>query len=120
MRGPLMAWAFETYATGDWTIRRLLAELTARGLTTAPGPNTPGKPLSVSHLHTLLRHPYYMGMVRYRGAIYPGKHEPLGDAGDVAEGPRALDRQVPRPARSSASTPTTSREHLLRPMRQLA
>ncbi len=77
VRGPLMRWAFETYATGDWTIRRLLAELTSRGLTTPPGPNTPGKPLVVSHLHTLLRHPYYMGMVRYRGAIYPGKHEQL-------------------------------------------
>jgi site-specific DNA recombinase len=72
VRGPLMRWAFETYATGEWTIRKLLAELTARGLTTLSG-----KPLMVSHLHTLLRHPYYMGMVRYRGAIYPGKHEPL-------------------------------------------
>jgi site-specific DNA recombinase len=77
VRGPLMAWAFETYETGEWTIRRLLAELTARGLTTAPGARGPGKPLGVSHLHKLLRNPYYMGMVRYRGAIYPGKHEPL-------------------------------------------
>ncbi len=72
VRGPLMIWAFETYATGEWTIRRLLAELTARGLTTLSG-----KPLTVSHLHRLLRHPYYMGMVRYQGVIYPGKHEPL-------------------------------------------
>ena len=76
-RGPLMAWAFETYATGEWTIRRLLAELTVRGLTTAPGRKNPGRPLVVSHLHTLLRNPYYMGMVRYRGVVYAGKHEPL-------------------------------------------
>jgi site-specific DNA recombinase len=76
-RGPLMAWAFEAYATGDWTILTLLAELTNRGLTTAPGPKTPSKPLSDSQLHALLRHPYYMGLVRYRGAIYPGKHEAL-------------------------------------------
>ncbi len=76
-RGPLIAWAFEAYATGEWTIRRVLAELTARGLTTAPGTRGPGKPLAVSHLHKLLRHPYYVGLVRYRGAIYPGKHEPL-------------------------------------------
>jgi site-specific DNA recombinase len=76
-RGPLMRWAFETYATGEWTIRRLLAELTARGLTTAPGRQKAGRPLGVSHLHTLLRNPYYMGMVRYRGAIYAGRHEPL-------------------------------------------
>jgi site-specific DNA recombinase len=77
MRGPLMAWAFETYASGEWTIRRLLRELTARGLTTAPGRKNPGRPLVVSHLHKLLRNPYYMGMVPYRGVIYAGKHEPL-------------------------------------------
>lgn len=77
VRGPLMAWAFEAYATGDWTIRRLLDELTARGLTTAPGKRGPGKPLMVSHLHRLLRHPYYLGVVRYRDVLYPGKHEAL-------------------------------------------
>jgi site-specific DNA recombinase len=76
-RGPLMAWAFEAYASGDWTIRGLLDELTARGLTTVPGKRGPGKPLEVSHLHRLLRHPYYIGVVRYRGVLYPGKHEPL-------------------------------------------
>ena len=74
-RGPLMAWGFDSYATGEWTIRKLLAELTRRGLTT--GLSVAGKPLSVSHLHTLLRHPYYMGLVRYQGVLYPGKHEPL-------------------------------------------
>jgi site-specific DNA recombinase len=77
VRGPLMAWAFDAYATGDWTIRRLLAELTTKGLTTVPGPHTPSRPLTVSHLHRLLRHPYYVGVVRYRGAIYDGKHPRL-------------------------------------------
>ena len=76
-RGPLMAWAFETYKTGEWTIRRLLVELTNRGLTTAPTKRGPGRPLTVSHLHRLLRNPYYMGLVRYRGVLYEGKHEPL-------------------------------------------
>jgi DNA invertase Pin-like site-specific DNA recombinase len=78
-RAPLMAWAFEAYATGDWTIRTLLAELTERGLTTVPGPRTPGRPLTVSHLHRLLRHPYYVGIVRYQGVLYEGKHERLVD-----------------------------------------
>ena len=77
VRAPLMAWAFEAYATGDWTIRKLLTELTERGLTSAPGPKTPAKPLGTANLQRLLRHPYYMGIVRYRGAMYPGKHEPL-------------------------------------------
>jgi site-specific DNA recombinase len=77
VRGPLMTWAFEAYATGDWTILTLLEELTERGLTSTPGPKTASKPLSDSQLHELLRHPYYMGLVRYRGAIYPGKHPAL-------------------------------------------
>jgi site-specific DNA recombinase len=77
VRGPLMAWGFETYATGEWTIRRLLAELTDRGLTSAPTKRGPGKPLGVSHLHVLLRNSYYVGVVRYRGVLYDGKHEPL-------------------------------------------
>jgi site-specific DNA recombinase len=77
VRGPLITWAFDAYRTGEWTIRRLLAELTDRGLTTAPTSRGPGKPLSVSHLHKLLRHPYYIRLVRYRGVLYPGKHEPL-------------------------------------------
>jgi site-specific DNA recombinase len=76
-RAPLMRWAFEAYATGDWTLRSLCEELTKRGLTSAPGPNTPSKPLTVSNLHRLLQHPYYMGLVRYRGKVYQGQHEPL-------------------------------------------
>ena len=77
VRGPLMKWAFDAYADGDWTIRTLLEELTQRGLNSAPGPKTPAKPLGTSNLQRLLRHPYYMGIVRYRGVLYPGKHEPL-------------------------------------------
>jgi site-specific DNA recombinase len=77
VRGPLMRWAFEAYVTGEWTIRNLLAELTQRGLTTVPGPKTASKPLSDSQLHQLLRHPYYMGLVRYQGVLYPGKHPRL-------------------------------------------
>jgi site-specific DNA recombinase len=76
-RAPLMAWAFEAYATGEWTIRSLVDELARRGLTTKPGPKTPSKPLSDTQLQRLLRHPYYLGLVPYRGALYPGKHPAL-------------------------------------------
>jgi site-specific DNA recombinase len=76
-RGPLMQWAFAAYATGDWTLRPLLEELTRRGLTAPPGRKTPEKSLELSHFHKLLRHPYYKGLVRYRGVEYQGKHEPL-------------------------------------------
>jgi site-specific DNA recombinase len=77
VRAPLMRFAFEAYATGEWTLRALLAEVTRRGLDTTPGPKTPSRPLVLSHFHRLLKHPYYKGVVRYRGVEYPGKHEPL-------------------------------------------
>ena len=79
VRGPLMKWAFEAYATGDWTLRPLLDELTKRGLRSQGTRKNPEKPLEVSHLHKLLRHPYYKGIVRYRGVEYPGRHELLVD-----------------------------------------
>jgi site-specific DNA recombinase len=77
VRGPLMTLAFELYATGEWSVRRLLGELTERGLTSAPSAKRPGKPLVQSNLLRLLRHPYYKGLVVYMGVEYPGKHEPL-------------------------------------------
>jgi len=76
-RGPLMAWAFEAYATGEWSLRTLLAELTNRGLTTLPSEKMPSKPLVLSNLNRLLRNPYYRGIVTYRGVQYAGNHLPL-------------------------------------------
>ena len=77
VRGPLMKYAFERYAEDGINLRDLLAELTERGLDTTPGPKTPSKPLRLSHFHRLLTHPYYKGLVRYKGITYPGNHEPL-------------------------------------------
>lgn len=76
-RAPHMTWAFEAYATAEWTIRRLADELARRGLTGAPRPSKVSKPLSVANLHRLLRHPYYKGVIEYRGVFYAGNHEPL-------------------------------------------
>ena len=76
-RGPLMRWVFEEYATGEWSIRRLLDAATARGLSSKGGPNTPSKPLSVSNFCRLLGTPYYYGLISYRGVDYEGTHEPL-------------------------------------------
>lgn len=76
-RAPLIRWAFHAYATGDWTLTQLHAELTARGLTSVPTPSRPAKPLSLSTVHKMLTRPYYRGIVSYKGASYKGSHEPL-------------------------------------------
>ena len=78
VRGPLMDWAFEAYATGQWTLRTCCDEPPTRAHHART--QDARKPLALSHLHTLLRHPYYMGIVRYRGEQYPGRHEPLVSA----------------------------------------
>ena len=77
VRGPLMTWVFEEYATGEWSVRRLLDAVTAKGLTSSGGPRTPSKPLSLSNFCRLLNTPYFYGVVNYRGVEYPGSHEPL-------------------------------------------
>src|SRR6202040_2275321 len=50
----LLRWCFLAYATGEWSVKNLLVEATARGLLSRGGPNTPRKPLSISQMHRVL------------------------------------------------------------------
>jgi DNA invertase Pin-like site-specific DNA recombinase len=77
VRGPIVKWAFEAYATGDWSTRTLLKEVAARGLTTVAGPRTPSKLLALSQLTRILRNPYYIGEIHYNGVVYEGRHPAL-------------------------------------------
>ncbi len=55
----------------------LLRDLTARGLLSVPSPKRPSKPLGKNALYRVLTNPYYAGVIRYKGALHPGAHEPL-------------------------------------------
>ena len=79
VRGPLVAWAFKASASGEWTLRRLVEELTLRGLTTVPTASLPEKPVTVQLLSKVLHNPFYVGEVVYQGVHYAGSHEPLVD-----------------------------------------
>lgn len=79
-RGPHITWAFQTYATGTWSMSRLASGLNDRGMTTKAGPNTPARPLSLRSVHHLLRNPYYKGVVVFHGAEHPGSHAALVDS----------------------------------------
>ena len=79
VRGPLIAQAFTEYATDRWTLSTLTDHLTAHGLTTVPTPSRPSHPLGHNRLLTILRNPYYRGIVTYQGVHYPGRHQPLID-----------------------------------------
>ena len=73
-RAPLIAWAFERYATGETSVTALLRDLTARGLVSVPSPKRSSRPLGKNALYRVLTNPYYAGVIRYRGALHPGAH----------------------------------------------
>ena len=79
-RAPLVRLAFTEYATGNWTVRQLAEHLNNRGLSIPPTARKPTNPVSVRLLQTLLRNPYYKGVVSFQGVEYAGAHEPLVDA----------------------------------------
>src|SRR5262249_2983153 len=77
VQGPLMRRAFELYDTQECSLRTLLHLLTREGLRVPATAKRPERPLSLSKFGTLLRNPYYAGVVRYRGVEYAGAHPAL-------------------------------------------
>ncbi|WP_185715066.1 recombinase family protein, partial [Gulosibacter macacae] len=77
VRAPLIKWAFEQYATGQHSITQLQMMLEDQGLTSRPSSKRPARPLSSSQLAMILRDPYYTGVNRYKGRLYPARHEPI-------------------------------------------
>jgi site-specific DNA recombinase len=64
--------AFKLYATGGYTLQRLTNELEAMELRSAKG-----NVLAVSSIQRMLQNPAYYGMIRRKGELYEGSHEPL-------------------------------------------
>ena len=76
-RAPLVKLAFEEFATGNWVASDLAEHLAARGLTTRATPKIPSTPIDQKLLYGVLRHPYYKGVVVYKGVEYTGNHPAL-------------------------------------------
>lgn len=76
-RAHYITWGLESFATGDYTQRRLQEELDRRGLRTRPNGKSAGKPLSITSVCKMLRNRYYLGYVKYNGVEYKGNHRPL-------------------------------------------
>ena len=107
-RGELVGWAFQVFASGQWTVADLQRELERRGLTTRPTPTRPSKPIGDTSVRRMLRNPYYKGDIIYKGVYYRGTHEPLV--------PREVWYQVQSilDAHSSASDRTQVHDHYLK------
>lgn len=74
VRAPLIQKAFELYATGQYSMKRLWPEMQRRGLT-----NRTGGKLSLHGLETILGNSFYAGVIHIKrtGATFPGNHKPL-------------------------------------------
>lgn len=64
--------AFERYSSQLWSLNQLRLRLVDEGLLTGQG-----RPWSQEMLRQLLMNPFYAGRLRWKGAEYPGNHEPL-------------------------------------------
>ncbi len=95
-RAPLVTWAFEQYATGEYSLTRLQQELADQGMTTRRTAKWEEQAVSRSQLGVILRDPYYLGMVTYKGQVYPGKHEALGTPEVFERVQRVLDVRMQR------------------------
>ncbi|MGB4778083.1 recombinase family protein [Microbacterium sp.] len=76
-KAAMIRWAFHTYAAGDTTLSQITKSLNILGLrsTTTSGNESPG--MTVSRVQRMLRHPYYKGVIVWRGVEYPGNHDRL-------------------------------------------
>jgi site-specific DNA recombinase len=74
IRGPLVVRSFEMYATGKYPFHKLRKALFDVGFRTSQG-----QQLSLNGLTTMLRNPFYMGLMRMRstGELFQGVHTPL-------------------------------------------
>jgi len=63
---------FEMYSTGEYPLNSLANWCEKKKL------NTPkGNKISLSNVQHILQNPFYIGLMRYKGEIFEGTHEPL-------------------------------------------
>lgn len=73
-RAPLVKEMFDLYASGQYSLESLVAEMERRGLR-----NRNNRPLSRAGIGTILSNPFYCGIIKIKttGDTYKGRHQPL-------------------------------------------
>ena len=99
-RAPLIAWAFEAFAEGRWSLATLAAELNGKGLTTKPSPRRSPRSITVGNLHKILKNRFYYGEFPSGGTLYSGNYKPLvtRDLWDKVQARLDANRTSSRPA----------------------
>jgi site-specific DNA recombinase len=70
VKSVIVKWLFNRYITGDISMKRLHKEYMTLGYEI---------PIALSYIRKILRDPFYKGEMRWKGMIYPAKHEALVD-----------------------------------------
>ncbi|HDQ70666.1 MAG TPA: recombinase family protein [Chloroflexi bacterium] len=85
--------AFEAYATGNYTDRRVAALINESRL-----PTRSGRRWSKDSVRDFLQNEFYFGKVKYKGDLLPGLHEPIisQELFDRCQEVRASHRRAPR------------------------
>ena len=65
---------FEMYATSNYSLLLIRDEMKKLGL---KGTTQSDKPLTKSMIYNILKNPFYYGMMRIKGELYPHKYQPL-------------------------------------------
>jgi site-specific DNA recombinase len=83
-RHHFISLAFQLYASGEYPLSKLSAELYRLGLRSQGTRNCPAGKVGVAALQRMLRNPYYAGQLVYkRGTpaeqVFEGRHQPLID-----------------------------------------
>ncbi|WP_421702336.1 recombinase family protein [Aliiroseovarius sp.] len=73
-KASLVREMFDLYGSGQHSLRSLQSEMNRRGLL-----NHAGKPLSLHGVETILKNPFYMGIIEIKnsGEVFKGIHEPI-------------------------------------------
>lgn len=92
-RGPFITEAFKLYSTGDYSLSELAALMEARGIRNRPRRGKPSIPMGPNRWSSILRSDYYIGIVRYSGKTYKGRHPKLIDEATFQRVQEVLDAQ---------------------------
>ena len=71
-KSPKVKRVFKMYATGKYPLNSLANWCEKRKLLT-----NAGNKISLSNVQHILQNPFYIGLMRYKGEIFEGTHEPL-------------------------------------------
>lgn len=71
-RALLVLRMFELYATKNYSMKGLAEEMRKQGLRSRAGVD-----VSTSQVQAMLRNPFYYGMMKIKGNLYPHKYEPI-------------------------------------------